>query len=546
MVRLSHLFESLPPGSVRFVEPAEEVADPEITGVQIDSRLVEPGDLFVAVAGARHDGATFAAEAVRRGARAVLAAPGRLPAGWDPSVPWLEVGLEVGLEAGRDLGGPRALDHGGPRALDYRGPRALAGPLAVEVHGHPERELILAAVTGTNGKSTVVALLASILEAAGRPTGLVGTLGYRFGDDVTTGERTTPEAPELVRMLRRWRDRGAEAVAMEASSHALDLERLTGLAFDVAVFTNLTQDHLDWHGDFESYFASKRRLFGMLEPGGGAATNLDDPYGRRLAEELSGELAGNRSGSARPRHFRDRGGGGGPRPRRAPPRAGHRGAGRDAAGLVPGGLAAARSLQPGEPAGGGRRLRGAGARPRGDRRRDRRPRTAAGPPGAGRRPVRGCRRAAVPGLRRLRPHAGALEALLRAVTELSGRRIILVFGAGGDRDKEKRHPMGRIAGELAELPILTSDNPRSEDPLQIIHMVEKGLEASGSTTYRIVPDRREAIHRAIAVAGPGDAVVIAGKGHEEIQQIGQRKLPFSDRVEVAKALEERFRETADR
>ena len=554
MVRLSHLCESLPPGSVRFVEPAEEVADPEITGVQIDSRRVEPGDLFVAVAGARHDGAAFAAEAVRRGAVAVLAGPGRLPAGWDPKVPWLEVGLEsvpeVEPEAGRDLGGPRALDHGGPRALDHGGPRAqdhggpraLAGPLAVRVHGHPERELVLAAVTGTNGKSTVVALLAAILEAAGRPTGLIGTLGYRFGDDLTTGERTTPEAPELVRLLRRWRDRGAEAVAMEASSHALDLERLTGLAFDVAVFTNLTQDHLDWHGDFESYFASKRRLFGMLKPGGGASANLDDPFGRRLAGELSGDLAGSgrlvtfgttAAAAVRARDVRlhERGIEAlvetprGSFPVTSPllgrynlenllaAIAASEVLGLDHEAVVAG--IAARGPLPG-------RLE-----------------LVDGPPEvAGERPF--------PVYVDYAHTPGALEALLRAVTELSGRRIILVFGAGGDRDQQKRHPMGRIAGELAELPILTSDNPRSEDPLQIIHMVEKGLEESGSTTYRIVPDRREAIHRAIAVAGPGDAVVIAGKGHEEIQQIGQRKLPFSDRVEAAKALDERFRETADR
>jgi len=510
-MRLSQLIEGV---SVRSLDPADEGADPDITGVQIDSRRVEPGDLFVAAPGAHLDGAAFAAEAVDRGARAVLAAPGRRPAGWDPSVPWLEAGTESG------------------------GPRALAGPLAVRVHGHPERELLLAAVTGTNGKSTVVALLASILEAAGRPTGLIGTLGYRFGDDVTTGERTTPEAPELVQLLRRWRDRGAEAVAMEASSHALDLDRLAGLSFDVAVFTNLTQDHLDWHGDFESYFASKRRLFDLLEPDAGAAVNLDDVYGRRLAGELADSTRVETFGTAEEAAVRAR-----------DVRLHERGiealvetprgsfpmsspllgrynlenllaaiAACEVLGIdhqaVAAGIAARRPL-PG-------RLE-----------------VVEGPPAAGGEPP-------FPVYVDYAHTPGALEALLRAVTELSGRRIILVFGAGGDRDREKRRPMGRIAGALAELPILTSDNPRTEDPLQIIHMVEQGLEASGSTTYRIVPDRREAIHRAIAVAGPGDAVVIAGKGHEEIQQIGQRKLPFSDRVEAGKALDERFRETAER
>ncbi len=518
MVRLSRLIEGLP---VRSADPVEasgegaEASDPEITGVRIDSRRVEPGDLFIAVAGAHHDGAAFAAAAVQRGARAILAAPGCRPAEWDASIPWLETDPDAGS------------------------PRELAGPLSVRVDGHPERELSLAAVTGTNGKSTVVALLASILEAAGRPAGLIGTLGYRFGDDVTAGERTTPEAPEVVRLLRRWRDRGAEAVAMEASSHALDLGRLSGLAFDVAVFTNLTQDHLDWHGDFESYFAAKRRLFDMLTPGGGAAVNLDDPYGRRLAEELSSADAvrlvtfgttEEASVRARDVHLHERGIEAlvetprGSFPMSSPL------LGRYNLENLLAAVAASEVLALDHEAV-GRGIASRGPLPG-------RLELVEAPAAAGERPF--------PVYIDYAHTPGALEALLRAVTELSGRRIILVFGAGGDRDREKRHPMGRRAGELAELPILTSDNPRSEDPLQIIHQVEEGLEASGSTTYRIVPDRREAIHRAIAVAGPGDAVVIAGKGHEEIQQIGSRKLPFSDRDEAVKALEERFRETAER
>jgi len=419
--------------------------------------------------------------------------------------------------------------------LETDSPRELAGPLALRVHHHPERELILAAVTGTNGKSTVAALLVAILEAAGHPTGLIGTLGYRFGEDVTRGERTTPEAPDLIALLRHWRDRGAEAVALEASSHALDLGRLTGLQFDVSVFTNLTQDHFDWHGDFESYFTAKSRLFGMAKSGGGSALNLDDTYGRRLERDLA---------ESRPRPMTY--GSSAEAAVRARDVRLHE-AGIEALLETPRGeleissrllgrynleniLAATAAA---EVLGIDHAAVAAGIATRG--------------PLPGRlEPVEGGGERPFPVYIDYAHTPGALEALLRAVGEFSGRRIVLVFGAGGDRDTSKRRPMGRIAGELAELPILTSDNPRSEDPLQIIRMVEEGLEASGSTTYRIVPDRREAIRRAIAVAGPGDAVVIAGKGHEETQQIGQRTLPFSDREEATKALEERFSETADR
>jgi UDP-N-acetylmuramoyl-L-alanyl-D-glutamate--2,6-diaminopimelate ligase len=510
-VRLFELFEGFP---VRPVSPGGD--EPEVTGVQIDSRRVAPGDLFVAVRGARFDGRDFASDAVGRGAVAVLAVPGPLPEsaagdGWPPPVPWYE-------------------------ADD---PRALAGPLAARIHGHPERELLLAAVTGTNGKSTVVALLASILETAGRPSGVVGTLGYRFGDEDVHGERTTPEAPELIRLLRRWRDRGAEAVAMEASSHALDLDRLTGLSFDAAVFTNLSQDHFDWHGDFEAYFAAKRRLFDLLKPAGRAAVNLDDPYGRRLADELSGSGRGPVTfGAAVDSAVRaleveiDRQGLGGvlETPRgtfrfRSPL------LGRYNLENVLAAAAAGEALELDPQA----IVEGIAAR---------------GPLPGRLEPVvfadSGEGDPPFPVYVDYAHTPGALTALLRAVRELAGGRIILVFGAGGDRDRAKREPMGRTAGELADLPILTSDNPRTEDPLEIIRMVETGLVASGNAGYRMVPDRREAIHRAVSVAGPGDALVIAGKGHEEYQEVGDRKLPFSDRDEVRKALEERFGQTADR
>ena len=487
--------------------------DPEVRGVEMDTRRIDPGYLFVAVRGERLDARTLAREAVEAGAVAVLAAPGGAPEGWGegpPSdrVPWLE-------------------------ADD---PRALAGPLAARAFGHPECELVMAAVTGTNGKSTVTALMATVLEAAGHPTACFGTLGYRFRDEGIKGDRTTPEAPETLHLLRRWRDHGAEAASMEASSHALALGRLDGLAFDVAVFTNLTQDHFDYHRDFEGYYAAKRHLFDLLKSEGRAVVNVDDPYGKRLAEEL-GSTLGAEPGERLLTYGR-----------------GARVQAWDAALSESG-------------------IRGVIETPRGSYAFHTRllgrynlenvlaTAAAAEALGISHDAVRdGLARAeCVPG--RLEPvergqpfpvyvdyaHSpGALEAVLRSVAEFSGRRIIVVFGAGGDRDRAKREPMGRIAGELADLPILSSDNPRGEDPLAIIRMVEEGVKAAGNPEYRIVPDRREAIRRAIAVAGPEHAVVITGKGHEEVQEIGGQKLPFSDRDEVERALEERFGAAAPR
>lgn len=497
-MKLSDLLEGFP------VRPSPRpgggaLPDPEVTGVEIDSRRVDPGFLFVAAPGDQADGRRFAAPAVEAGAVAVLAAPGPPPEGWPDAppfagrIPWFE-------------------------ADD---PRALAGPLAARAYRHPERELVMAAVTGTNGKSTVAALLGTLLESAGHPTAVFGTLGYRFRDESIKGDRTTPEATETLHLLRRWRDRGAEAAAMEASSHALALHRLDGLTFDVAVFTNLTQDHFDFHQDFESYFAAKRHLFDLLKPGGRPVVNADDEYGRRLAEELPGAVTFGRAGDVRPRDVT----------------------------LSEAGIRAVFET------------------PRGEYRVESRllgrynlenvlATAAAGEAlGLDHDAIREAlaRQEPIPG--RLEPvdrgqpfpvyvdyaHSpGALESVLRSVAEFSGRRIIVIFGAGGDRDRAKRIPMGRVAGELADLPILSSDNPRGEDLLAIIRMVEEGVKASGNANYRVVPDRGEAIRRAIAVAGPEHAVLVTGKGHEEVQEIGGQRIPFSDRNEIAKALEERF------
>ncbi len=478
-MRLSSLIHGLP--------VTAGAADPEVSGVQHDSRRVAPGDLFVALVGTHHDARTFAGEAAARGAVAVLAGG---PPFEDPGLPWLTT----------------------------PDPRGLLGPLAARIYGHPDRELVVAGVTGTNGKSTVAALLGAILEAAGHPAAVFGTLGYRFRGQRFAGELTTLEASDLHRTLRRARDLGAEGVAMEVSSHALAQERVRGLAFDVAVFTNLSQDHLDFHRDLEDYFATKQRLFRQLKDGGRAVVNLADEHGRRLARELPGAVTFGPGAEVACREV----------------------------ALTPSGLA------------------GVLATPRGELRFT--------TPLLGRYNLENLLAAAAAAEALALPHAAvaaalaaarplpgrlepvdrgqpfpvyidyahtpaALAAALTSVREFTGRKLIAVFGCGGDRDRSKREPMGRLAGELAELPLATSDNPRSEDPAAILAAVERGLAASGNRRYRVVPDRREALRQALAEAGPEWAVVVAGKGHEEVQIVGDRRVPFSDRAEVERILE---------
>ncbi len=467
----------------------------EIRGIAHDSRRVEPGDLFVALIGQRHDGRVFVPEALSRGAAAVLAR-GEAPAGF-PAL-WLEAAE----------------------------PRALLAPLAARLYGHPDRELTLVGVTGTNGKSTVIELAASMLEAAGQPSGRIGTLGYRFGETSFAGERTTPEASDLFRMLRAMREAGAGAVAMEVSSHALAQERVAAMGFDVAVFTNLTRDHFDFHAGFEDYFAAKRRLFDLLKPGGRAVVNAGDPYGRRLAASLPAALTYGEGGAVCAESVRLDGDGiagelvtPAGRTGFVTPLLGRynldnvlaAAAVAHALGLPPAAVAAA---------------------------------LAAARPLAGRLE----RVEAGQEFLALVDYAhtdAALAAALRSARELAAAgRLILVFGCGGDRDPGKRPLMGRVAGQLADLAIATSDNPRSEDPLAILAAVEAGLRQSGASGYEVIPDRRAAIRRAVTAARPGDVVLVAGKGHERTQQIGDRLIPFSDREELEGAIGAARREEA--
>lgn len=502
---LSELIRGLP--QLREADAHPERPEIRVSGVTHDSRRVTAGDLFVAVPGERFDGRDFALQAEARGAVAVVGR-GEAPPGL--TVPWL---------AARD-------------------PRALLGPLAARVYRRPDRELTLVGVTGTDGKSTVAILAAAVLEAAGRAAGVLGSLGYRFGDWSEPAERTTPEASDLLRLLRRMRDEGAAAAAMEVSSHALALGRVGELRFDVAVFTNLTRDHLDFHGDEESYFDTKRRLFRQLKQGsddaedgreGTAVVCTDDEWGRQLQKELSDRgdrllTYGERSGEeadirARDLELSEEG----TRFTAITPRGElpvtSKLRGRYNVQNLLAAVAVGEALElPSE----------AVARA-----------LAEQPPIPGRmEPVD--RGQPFPVYVDYSHTPAALEAALRAVREFTGRKVIVVFGCGGDRDPGKREPMGRIAGELADLPIVTSDNPRSEDPLAIIRSVEQGLKTSGNPNYRVMSDRREAIRRAVSVAGPESAVLVAGKGSESVQVIGDREERFFDREEIERALEERF------
>ncbi len=464
----------------------------EVTGVAFDSRRVEPGAVFVAIRGRRADGADFAADAARRGAALVVSeSPARPGAG------------------GRWV-----------RVSDAR--LALA-ELAAAFHGNPSRDLTVTGVTGTNGKTTTTYLLAAIFEAAGRPCGRIGTVTYRIGAAEAEAPHTTPEAPDVQALLRAMVEQGAAACVMEVSSHALSMRRVDRTRFSAAVFTNLTRDHLDFHADMAGYFDAKRRLFDMLPPGAPWVVNLDDPAGRRLAgmagrpvtyamehraevrpERVASTRAGTRLDVPTPR--------GRLRLRSPLP-------GRVNACNVLAAAAAALALDVPLPA---------------------IEQGVAGLDGVpGRFEVVSSPDDDVWVLVDFAHTDDALRAVLGAVRELGAGRLISVFGCGGDRDRDKRPLMGAVAARLSDLVVLTSDNPRSEDPDRIIDQIRSGVLATagrGGRRHLAIADRRAAIERAIAEAEPGDAVVIAGKGHEREQVIGDARLPFEDRVVAREAL----------
>jgi len=464
--------------------PEARVLGDDSVGIEelaYDSRKVEPGTLFFCVVGEKADGHEFGARAVEEGAAALVV---------ERELTELEVPQVVVSDS-----------------------RAAMAPVAARFNGDPTAELRVVGVTGTNGKTTTAFLVREILRAADYSCGLLGTVKQIVGGVEKEVERTTPEAIELQKTFRQMLEGGDEACAMEVSSHAMTLHRADAIHFEVAIFTNLTQDHLDFHADMEDYFLAKRKLF-EAEGTKVRIVNVDDPYGRRLASEFecltvsaegaeadycAREVAFDASGASftvgelqlrtgLPGHF-------------------------NVANAL-GALAAAEAM-------------------------------GVGPEIA----VAGLAKAArVPG--RFEPidegqgfsvlvdyaHTpDSLENVLRAARRLTAGKLISVFGAGGDRDRDKRPKMGRAGAELSDLAVITSDNPRSEDPEAIVAEVAGGAEGvHGSAELEVVVDRREAIALALGRAGPGDTVVIAGKGHEQGQEFEEgRKIPFDDR-EVAR------------
>jgi UDP-N-acetylmuramoyl-L-alanyl-D-glutamate--2,6-diaminopimelate ligase len=455
--------------------------DQEILGLAYSSRQVQPGFLFAAMRGEKTDGFQFVEEALRHGAAAVLAEKPRPPAS---KAVWVQ-------------------------AQDVREALALA---AANFYDHPSMRLKVVGITGTKGKTTVTYLLESILLKAGFVPGVIGTVNYRWAGKVSSAERTTPEATDMQRMLSEMLAAGVTHSLIEVSSHGLDLKRVWGIHFDIAAFTNLSAEHLDYHASMEDYFEAKKKLFFLNAKKRTAVVNLDDPWGKRLMAELPLKTV--------------------------------------SFGFEPAAIVRA----------GNYRLTENGIKAEVDY------------PGGqikvcsalmGRHNLYNILTAVasalalnIPapvikeGISALKWIPGRLEkienplsfqvyvdyahtdqamrSLLETIRELKPNRILLVFGAGGDRDKGKRPRMGEVAAALADVTFLTSDNPRSEDPLAIIADIEKGLIQGKARDYRIVPDRREAIGQALAAARRGDCVLVVGKGHEHHQTFKDKTVPFDD------------------
>jgi UDP-N-acetylmuramoyl-L-alanyl-D-glutamate--2,6-diaminopimelate ligase len=468
-----------------------------LSGLTLDSRSAEPGDLYVALPGAHVHGAAFCADAVAAGAVAVLT---------DPD------------------GRSRAVASGVP-VFVLADPRARLGEIACWVYGDPSSRLRLIGVTGTSGKTTSTYLIEAGLRTAGHKTGLIGGVELRVGAERLASSLTTPEAPDLQGLFAVMAERGVTAAAMEVSSHSLALGRVAGTAFDVAVFTNLSQDHLDFHADMEDYFRAKASLF--MPPVIGVV-NTDDKYGRRLAAEAPVPVT---TFSPSGRDEADW--------RAADVRSGADGSTFRLIG--PGGIEADVSVGL---AGVFNVANAVGALvalvEAGIRLEDAVAGVAACPGVPGRLERVLAAGLGVTAFVDYSHKPGAVEAVLRSLRPVTQGNLIIVLGCGGDRDKAKRPMMGAAAASLADVAILTSDNPRSEDPLAILAAMLGGvLSVPRAQRARVIiePDRAAAIGQAAALAAPGDVVVVAGKGHETGQYVGGAVLPFDDRQVTAEALE---------
>lgn len=475
--------------------------DVDARDVTHDSRACEPGSVFVAIRGAKSDAHRFIPQAIERGAIAVISELAALSEPASEGAPaWIQV-------------------------EDVRGalPRAAAA-----VHQHPSRRLKLVGVTGTNGKTTTAHLIDSIIKASEGKSAIFGTISHRVGDEVAAALNTTPEASDIQRMLARAAAAGCKSAVMEVSSHAIELHRADALKFAVAVFTNLTRDHLDFHGNMENYFAAKEKLFnGALgsEPGA-SVINVDDENGRRLFRSAKGDRISYGLGSRTD-------------------------VGTEDFRLSSQGLTFTASTPNGK--------------------------IEIASPLVGRFHVYNILAATAAGLalgvsladiaqgvadcrtvsgrfEQVTMNGGmpfavfvdyahtddALKNVLHTAREVAGSgRVITVFGCGGDRDRTKRAPMGEIAGSLSDVAIVTSDNPRTEDPEAIIADIEAGL-SKGAQHHLKLTDRREAIFRAIDEAREGDVVLIAGKGHETYQVLGEQRIHFDDHEVAREAMKKRL------
>jgi UDP-N-acetylmuramoyl-L-alanyl-D-glutamate--2,6-diaminopimelate ligase len=471
---------------------AEASASAPVAAIAYDSRRVVPGAVFVALKGLRADGGAFVEQAATRGAVAIVSESARPES---IAVPWLAV----------------------------RDARLALALLSDRFFDHPSRRMPVIGVTGTNGKTTTSYLLAAILDAAGLRAGMLGTVAYRIGGEDREASRTTPEAPDVQRLLSEMLRHGCQSAVMEVSSHALSLKRVDGMRFAAGIFSNLTRDHLDFHEDMEAYFLAKRRLFEMLPADAPGVINMDDPRGAALVEIARRPVtyAINAAADITPGPVEMTLGGlrFDVKTPRGPVRVSSKLVGRPNVYNILAATATAVSLDV--------------------------------PIDAVERGVAGL--SGVPGRFEVVSQAGddvtvvvdyahtddALRNLLETARPLSTRRLITVFGCGGDRDRSKRPLMGMVAARLSDVVVITSDNPRSEDPARIIEEIERGIPAGSQAPSRApvvesLVDRAAAIDRAVAIAAPGDVVLIAGKGHEKYQQIGDRVLPFDD-GEVARA-----------
>ena len=485
-MKITELIKSCPD---QIVSRSALPEDMEISGMHYDSRKIEKGNLFFAISGYQSDGNKFVGQALAKGAGLVVSENNKI----SDDVPWIKV-------------------------ANCRRAMAL---MSAAFLGRPTDQLDMIAVTGTAGKTTTTYLLRSIMEAAGRKTGLLGTINYWILDRKFSAPNTTPESLDLQDLLFRMVSAGADTAIMEASSHGIELDRVAGINFSTAVFTNFSQDHLDFHGDMESYLKSKLKLFQNLWGGATAVINLDDPAAGRVREAVKTKTltfgidsqaditADNIISTPQGSKF----------------------------GLK----TSDRSIEVNLAIAGRHNIYNALAAA-----------ATALSRGISLEEIRA-------GLENIRSVAGRFEAvnlgqdfsvivdyahtseelehLLNAARELKPQRIIAVFGCGGDRDRSKRSLMGRAVAKNSDILVVTSDNPRTENPEQIINDVLPGLSGR---EYILLPDRKEAIYKSIELARKGDMVIIAGKGHEDYQILGTAKIHFDDREIAGEALKQRL------